>query len=321
MKTALVCGAGGFIGSHLVKRLKRDSYFVIGVDRKRPEFSKSAADIFFIRDLRNPAAIKYFFDTYSINEVYQMASDLGGAGYIFSGDHDADIMHNSSLINTNIAECAARAKADKLFFPSSSCVYSASPREEVYIEHGAYPAEPDSEYGWEKLFSERQYQAYQRNYGLDVRIARFFSIFGKEGTWKGGKELAPAAICRKAAMAKDGDVIDIWGDGKQTRSYLYVDECVDGIRLLMENEQSFEPLGIGTEEVVSINELAEMIIKISGKKLTLNHIKGFTGKQKINFSDKLLYEKLNWKPTRPLSEGLEQTYNWIHSQVYNRDER
>ena len=316
MKTALVCGAGGFIGHHLVERLKQESYFVVGIDLKRPKFTKSAADIFFIRDLRNPASVPYFFNTYAVDEVYQMASDLGGAGYIFSGDHDADIVHNSSLININIARCAAEAKkVDKLFFPSSCCVYPKSPKKEAYIEHTAYPAEPDSAYGWEKLFSERLYQAYQRNYGLDVRIARFFSVFGKECTWQGGKEQAPAAICRQVAEAKDGGVINIWGDGEQTRSYLYMDECIDAIRLLMKNERSFEPLSIGTEGVISINKLAEMIIKISGKKLTVKHIKGSTGKQKTNFGNKLLYESLDWKPSGSLEKGLAYTYAWIYEQV------
>ena len=208
-KTALVCGAGGFIGHYLVERLKQESYYVIGVDLKRPEFSDSEADVFLVQDLRIPSVVEDIFTQYYINEVYQMAADLGGAGYIFSGDHDADILHNSSLININVARGAMKGGIEKLFFPSSCCVYPKSPKEEFYIEHSAYPAEPDSEYGWEKLFSERLYQAYGRNYGLDVRIARFFSIFGERSAWKGGKEQAPAAMCRQVVKAKDGGIINI----------------------------------------------------------------------------------------------------------------
>jgi len=318
MKTALVCGAGGFFGSHLVKRLKRESYYVIGTDLKYPEFSKSEADVFFIRDLRNPAASQYLFNRYpNIDEVYQLAADLGGAAYIFSGDYDADIMSNSALINLNIVKKASKIGVGKLFFPSSTCVYPE--HNQIHSDCTkdiAYPAQPDNEYGWEKLFSERLYYAHKRNYGLDVRIARLHGIFGPEGIWKGGKEKAPAAMCKKVAMAKNGDVIDIWGNGEQTRSYIYIDECLDGIRLLMGHEQSFEPLNIGAEETVSINQLAKMIIQISGKELILNHIKGPSGVQESHSDNRLVYERLNWKPSRPLLEGLEQTYDWIHSQVY-----
>ena len=277
-KTALVCGAGGFIGHHLVERLKQEFYYVIGVDLRYPEFTTTAADVFLIKDLRDPKEVRYIFNAYCIDEVYQMAADLGGAGYIFSGDHDADIIHNSSLININVAKYAARVKVGKLFFPSSCCVYPKLSEEDFnkldYMEDSTYPAQPDSEYGWEKLFSERLYQAYTRNYGLDVRIARFFSAYGPECAWKGGKEQAPAAMCRQVAAAEDGGIINIWGNGKQTRSYTYIDDCIDGIRLLMRNKQSFEPIGIGTEEIVSINQLAAIVIKISEKKLTLNHIEG-----------------------------------------------
>ena len=324
MKTALVCGAGGFIGHHLVERLKQESYHVVGVDLKYPDFSMSQANSFLIRDLRSASDVDFVFSNYwsQIDEVYQMAADLGGAGYIFSGEHDADIIHNSSLININVAKRAVQKKVGKLFFPSSCCVYPKLSEADFnklnYIEDSAYPAQPDSEYGWEKLFSERLYLAYKRNYGLDVRIARFFSVFGTECAWKGGKEQAPAAMCRQVAEAENGGVINIWGDGEQTRSYLYIDECLDGIRLLMGSKQAFAPLSIGTEEVVSINQLAKMIIEISGKKLTLNHIKGPSGIQKTNFDNKLLYEKLNWKPNGSLQKGLEHTYTWIYDQVQRK---
>jgi len=320
MKTALVCGAGGFLGSHLVKRLKQESYFVVGVDLKYPEFSKSLADAFFIRDLRNPIAVGHIFDKYAIDEVYQLASDLGGAAYIFSGNYDADIMSNSALININVAKKASQMKVGKLFFPSSTCVYPE--RNQTYYDCSvdiAYPAQPDNEYGWEKLFSERVYHAHKRNYGLDVRIARLHGIFGPEGVWEGGKEKAPAAMCRKAARAKDGDIIDIWGSGEQTRSYLYIDECLDGIRLLMEHEQSFEPLNIGAEETVSINQLAEMIIEISGKKIALNHVEGPSGVQESHSDNRLVYKRLGWKSSQPMLKGLEQTYRWIYDQVYVKD--
>jgi len=317
MKTALVCGAGGFFGSHLVKRLKQEKYFVVGVDLKFPEFSESLADVFFIRDLRDPTAVGHVFNKYKINEVYQLASDLGGAAYIFSGNYDADIMSNSVLINTNIAKKASQVKVDKLFFPSSTCVYPE--HNQVHsdcLTDIAYPAQPDNEYGWEKLFSERIYYAHQRNYGLDVRIARLHGIFGPEGVWEGGKEKAPAAMCRKVAKANHRDIIDIWGDGEQTRSYLYIDECLDGVRLLMEHPQSFEPLNIGAEETVSINQLAKIIIEISGKDISLNHVEGPAGVQESHSDNRLVYKRLNWKPSRPILEGLKQTYNWVYNQVY-----
>jgi len=316
-KTALVCGAGGFFGSHLVKRLKQDSYFVIGADLKFPEFSESMADIFFIKDLRDPLAVSHIFEMYKIDEVYQLASDLGGAAYIFSGNHDADIISNSALININIAKNASQWKVGKVFFPSSTCVYPEHNKvPSDYMKDVAYPAQPDNEYGWEKLFSERVYYAHKRNYGLDVRIARLHGIFGPEGVWEGGKEKAPAAMCRKVALADHRDIIDIWGNGEQTRSYLYIDECLDGVRLLMEHPQSFEPLNIGAAETVSINRLAEMIIEISGKDISLNHVEGPAGVQESHSDNRLVYKRLNWKPSRSLMSGLEQTYNWVYNQVY-----
>jgi len=319
MKTALVCGAGGFFGSHLVKRLKRDSYYVIGIDLKHPEFSKSEADAFFIRDLRKSTSVDLLFNRYKIDEVYQLAADLGGAGYIFSGKHDANIMSNSALINLNIAKKAALMGVGKLFFPSSTCVYPEFPK--LYSDcavDAAYPAQPNNEYGWEKLFSERVYQAHARNFGLDARIARIHGIFGPEGSWEGGKEKAPAAMCREVAKAKNGGVINVWGNGEQTRSYMYIDECLDGVRLLMENEQSFEPLNIGAEKSVSINELAKMIIDISGKELTIKHIDGPLGVLESVSDNRLVQKRLKWRPSQPLLGGLEQTYNWVNKQVHDK---
>lgn len=321
MKTALVCGAGGFFGSHLVRRLKQDGYFVVGVDLKYPEFSDSVADSFLIADLRKPSSVEYIFNKHKIKEVYQLASDLGGAAYIFSGNYDAEIMSNSALININVVKKAAQMNVKKLFFPSSTCVYPE--HNQIHsdcMKDIAYPAEPDNEYGWEKLFAERVYYAFKRNHGLDVRIMRLHGIFGPEGVWRGGKEKAPAAMCRKVARANNGDIIDIWGDGEQTRSYLYIDECLDGVRLLMEHEQSFEPLNVGAEETVSINRLVEMIIEISGKHLALNHVEGPAGVLESHSDNRLVYKRLNWKPSRPLLEGLQQTYRWIYDQVYAKGE-
>lgn len=321
MKKAVVLGAGGFIGSHLVERLKTEGYYVRGVDLKHPEYSISSANEFYIADLRYIESVDNVLDD-NIDEVFQLAADMGGAGYIFSGDHDADVMRNSALINLNVAKRAVQIKVDKLFFSSSACIYPAynqtDPDNPNCEESSAYPAAPDSEYGWEKLFSERMYLAYKRNYNLDVRIARFHNIFGEKGSWNNGKEKAPAAICRKVAEAKDGDVIDIWGDGKQTRSFLYIDECLNGIRRLMYAPQGYEPLNIGSEEMVSINELAEMIISISGKKLTINHIPGPLGVRGRNSDNRLIKEKLGWSPDYPLYEGLVKTYAWIEEQVKNK---
>ena len=317
MKTALVCGAGGFIGTHLVERLKQKGYWVRGVDLKRPEFSVSSADEFVIRDLRDHYVYKEVLDK-SFDEVYQLAADMGGAGYVFTGEHDFNIMSNSALININMAKQVM--KGVKLFFSSSACIYpeynQVDPDNPDCMEGHAYPAQPDSEYGWEKIFSERLYLACQRNCGLDVRIARFHNIFGPNGTWKGGKEKAPAALCRKVAEAEDGGVIDIWGDGEQTRSFLYIDECLDGIERLMNNEISFEPLNLGSEEMVTINNLAEMIIAISGKKVTINHTEGPLGVRGRNSNNKLIYEKIGWQPDYSLLKGLEQTYKWIYNQMH-----
>ncbi|OPL08309.1 MAG: NAD-dependent dehydratase [delta proteobacterium ML8_F1] len=314
---ALVMGAGGFIGHHLVKRLKSEGYWVRGVDLKTPEFEPSVADEFIIGDLREPGFCLEITRG-AVDEIYQLAADMGGAGYIFTGDHDAMIMHNSATINLNILEACRVHGIKRIFYSSSACVYPAAnqqdPKNPNCIESSAYPAEPDSEYGWEKLFSERLYQAYQRNFGISVRIARFHNIFGPLGTFRGGKEKAPAALCRKVATAENGGTIEIWGDGRQSRSFLYIDEAIEGVRLLMQSEFS-GPVNIGSEEMLTIEELAGMIIGISGKDLAIKHIQGPQGVRGRNSDNRLIYEKLSWAPTRPLVEGIEKTYHWIEKQV------
>lgn len=317
-RIALVCGAGGFIGSHLVKKLKKEGFWVRGVDLKYPEFSKTEADDFIIGDLRDPYLCKTILDQ-QFDEVFQLAADMGGAGYIFTGDHDADVMHNSATINLNMLHFGEKAKIKKMFYSSSACIYpeynQMEPDNPKCSEESAYPAAPDSEYGWEKLFSERLYLSYYRNYGIPVRIARFHNIFGPEGTWEGGKEKAPAALCRKIANAKEGGDIEIWGDGKQTRSFLYIDECLDGVRRLMNSESFHGPVNIGSEEMVTINHLAEIIMEIANKKITLRHIEGPLGVRGRNSDNKLIKDKLNWAPSLPLKEGLTKTYTWIAEQV------
>lgn len=317
MKTALVCGAGGFIGSHLVKRLKAEGYEVTGIDLKYPEFSQTAADEFVIGDLRSQIICSEILDR-PYDEVYQLAADMGGAGFIFTGEHDAEIMHNSATINLNIANLAAKAGVKKLFYSSSACIYPAynqlDPDNPKCNEESAYPAAPDSDYGWEKLFSERLYMAYSRNMNLDVRIARFHNIFGPEGTWTGGREKAPAAFCRKVAETPHNGTIEMWGDGKQTRSFLYIDECLDGVRRLM-NSDFMGPVNIGSEEMVSINQLCQMTAQIAGKTIHVHHIDGPLGVRGRNSDNALISEKLNWKPEQPLKYGLEKTYNWVSQQV------
>jgi nucleoside-diphosphate-sugar epimerase len=316
-KTALVCGAGGFIGSHLVKRLKKEGFWVRGVDLKKPEFSASEADDFILADLRDPQVCEKILDR-SFDEVYQLAADMGGAGYIFSGNHDADVMHNSATINLNIAYYGCKAKIKKIFYSSSACIYplynQLDPENPKCSEDSAYPASPDSEYGWEKLFSERLYFSFMRNYELNVRIARFHNIFGPEGSWCNGKEKAPAAICRKVAETSDGGTIEIWGDGEQTRSFLYIDECLDGIRKLMDSDFN-GPANIGSEEMVTINGLAHMAMEIANKKLDIKHIDGPLGVRGRNSDNKLIKEKLNWTPSLPLKQGLSVTYAWIAEEV------
>jgi len=317
MKTSLVCGAGGFIGSHLVKRLKNEGFWVRGVDLKYPEFSKTLADDFIIGDLRDPILCKSILDR-SFDEVYQLAADMGGAGYIFTGEHDADVMHNSATINLNILHFGQIAGIKKIFYSSSACIYpeynQLDPDNPKCSEESAYPAAPDSEYGWEKLFSERLYFAFHRNYNIDVRVARFHNIFGPEGTWRGGKEKAPAAICRKIAETNDNGEIEVWGDGKQTRSFLYIDECLEGIRRLM-NCQTFRgPVNIGSEEMVSIDKLVEIAAKVSKKSIKIKHIPGPLGVRGRNSDNKLIKEKLEWAPSQPLQNGLLITYEWIKKQ-------
>lgn len=317
MKEALICGAGGFIGSHLVKKLKEKGYWIRGVDLKYPEFSKTEADDFIIGDLRDPKICIHVMDQ-AFDEVYQLAADMGGAGYVFSGHNDADIMHNSALINLNILDACYKKKVSKIFYSSSACIYPKynqdNPDNPKTSEKSAYPAYPDSEYGWEKLFSERLYLSFHRNYHLDVRIARFHNVFGPEGTWEGGREKVPAAFCGKIAEAQDGGEMEIWGDGEQTRSFLYIDECLEGVERLMKSEFT-GPVNIGSEEMVSINQLAEIIMHIAGKKLTIKHIKGPIGVRGRNSDNRLIKEKLGWVPDFSLREGLEKTYLWIKKQV------
>ena len=317
MKTALVCGAGGFIGGHLVKRLKSEGFWVRGVDLKFPEFTETSANDFVIGDLRDQSFCREIVDR-RFDEVYQLAADMGGAGYIFTGEHDADIMHNSASINLNLLELCRRRNISGIFYSSSACVYpeynQRDPQNPNCAEDSAYPAAPDSEYGWEKLFSERLFRAYNRNYGMRNRIARYHNIFGPEGTWTGGKEKAPAAICRKVALAHSGGEIEIWGDGLQTRSFLYVAECVEGTTRLMRS--NFEgPVNIGSEEMVTINELVHLVAEIAGKAIKIRHIPGPLGVRGRNSDNQLIQARLGWAPTQRLRVGLEETYSWIERQV------
>lgn len=312
----LVAGAGGFIGGHLVKRLKRDGFWVRGVDLKHHEYSKLPADEFVIGDLQDQAVCAQVIN--GIDAVYQLAADMGGAGYIFTKDHDADIMHNSATVNLNMLEAGRKTGVKKYFYSSSACIYpeynQLDPDNPKCSEESAYPAAPDSEYGWEKLFSERLYLAYQRNYGMEVHIARFHNIFGPQGTWQGGREKAPAAMCRKVAMASDSGEIEIWGDGKQTRSFLYIDECIEGVRRLMESRVT-GPVNIGSDEMVTINRLVEMVMEIAQKKVLIKHIPGPLGVRGRNSDNRLIREKLDWAPSGALRDGLRKTYAWIAQQV------
>jgi GDP-D-mannose 3',5'-epimerase len=316
-RTALVCGAGGFIGGHLVHRLKREGFWVRGVDLKRPEYGETSADEFVVGDLRRYDLCADVIDR-PFDEVYQLAADMGGAGYIFTGQHDADIIHNSATINLNVADLCRRQGVGRLFFSSSACVYPAGNQADADApnceEASAYPASPDSEYGWEKLISERLYQSYGRNYGMACRIARYHNIFGPSGTWDGGKEKAPAAVCRKVAQAVDGGEIEIWGDGRQTRSFLYIDECIEGTLLLMRSGFA-GPVNIGSEEMVSINQLVDMVCAIAGKRLHKRHIAGPMGVRGRRSDNRLIAETLGWQPTQRLMDGLEKTYAWIESQL------
>ena len=321
MKTALVCGAGGFIGSHLVKRLKREGFWVRGVDLKFPRYELTEANDFAIGDLREQVFVREVVDQ-SFDEVYQLAADMGGAGYIFTGENDADLMHNSATINLNVVRACYNRNVKRIFYSSSACMYpeynQTDAENPLCTEASAYPAAPDSEYGWEKLFSERLYLAYNRNYGMENRVARYHNIFGPLGTWQGGKEKAPAAMCRKVAMAEDGGKIEVWGDGKQTRSFLYIDECLEGTTRLLRSD--FEgPVNIGSDEMITINGLAEMVIDISGKDVGVENIPGPLGVRGRNSDNTLIREKLGWAPSQTLREGMEKTYAWISTEAKRRD--
>ena len=315
-KKALVCGAGGFIGSHMVKKLKSEGYWVRGADKKYPEFSMSEADEFLRGDLTGQTFCDMVCNI-EFDEIYQFAADMGGAGYIFTGEHDADVMNNSATINLNILRNVKDYKP-KIFFSSSACMYpehnQLDPNTPDCREDTAYPANPDSEYGWEKLFSERLYLSYHRNYDVPVRIARYHNIFGPEGTWTGGREKAPAAICRKVAeLPKGGGSIEVWGDGLQTRSFLFVDECVEATYRLVQSDFT-GPVNIGSEEMVSINELVDIAAKVADKEVEKNHIDGPLGVRGRNSNNDLIREKLDWDYTMTLEEGIKKTYDWINEE-------
>ena len=327
MKEVLVLGAGGFIGSHMVKRLKREGFWVCGVDLKHPEFSKTYADSFILGDLRDPELVKKILQAPSGNfhQIYQFAADMGGAGFVFSGENDADIMHNSVSINLNVLEYQRQQNTiigntqTKIFYSGSACMYprynQEDPNNPNCEEGSAYPAAPDSEYGWEKLFSERLYFAYARNHNIPVTVARYHNIYGPEGTWEGGREKAPAAICRKIVNAEDGDEIEIWGDGQQTRSFLFIDECIEATLRLMNHSTFFGPVNIGSEEMVTINRLVDITAKAAGKSIRKKYINGPLGVRGRNSSNNLIRKELNWDYQMNLQEGIEKTYNWILSQI------
>ena len=320
-KTALVCGAGGFIGGHLVKRLKSEGFWVRGVDLKFHEHAETEADDFAIGDLRDQRFVREVVDQ-RFDEVYQLAADMGGAGYIFTGENDADIMHNSATINLNVLDACHKRNIKRVFYSSSACTYpehnQLDPDNPNCVEDSAYPANPDSEYGWEKLFSERLYLAYNRNYGMECRVARYHNIFGPLGTWQGGKEKAPAAMCRKVAEAHDGGSIEVWGDGKQTRSFLYIDECIEGTTKLLRSDFA-GPVNIGSDEMITINGLAEMVIDIADKDVSVHNIPGPLGVRGRNSDNNLIKEKLGWAPSQTLREGMEKTYAWIATEAKKRD--
>ncbi|MBB00849.1 MAG: NAD-dependent dehydratase [Saprospirales bacterium] len=318
MKYAVVFGAGGFIGSHLVRRLKKEGYWVRGVDLKRPEYSLTEADDFIVGDLRSSSVVRQALQG-SVDELYQLAADMGGAGYIFSGENDAKVMHNSALINLHTAQACVECEVEKVFYSSSACIYpehnqrdSMNPK---LNEDSAYPAAPDSAYGWEKLFGERVYQAYTKNLGVHIKIGRLHNIYGPQGAWNNGKEKAPAALCRKIAEVEDGGEIEIWGDGLQTRSFLFIDDCLDAIRALMKHEAFCGPVNIGSEQMVTINGLANLIMQHAGKSIKIRHVSGPTGVRGRSSDNALIYACLSWQPKISLHEGIGITYQWINRQV------
>ena len=317
MKKALVLGAGGFIGGHLVSRLKTEGFWVRGVDLKFNEHRETEADDFLLVDLRSQDAVDRVIDQY-FDEVYQLAADMGGAGYIFTGENDADVMHNSVSININVLETCRKRNIKNIFYSSSACMYPSHNQEDPdnpnCKEDSAYPANPDSEYGWEKLFSERMYLAYNRNHRMNCKVARYHNIFGPLGTWCGGKEKAPAAICRKVAEANNGEEIEIWGDGLQTRSFLYIDECLEGTTRLLRSERT-GPYNVGSEEMISINNLAKMVIDLSGKTLFIKNIPGPEGVRGRNSDNRKIKDELKWAPSATLQEGISATYEWVYQQV------
>lgn len=315
-KRILICGAGGFIGHHLVRRLKAEGHWIRGVDLKFPQFSQTDADDFVIGDLRDQTFVREVIDC-RFDEVYQLAADMGGAGYIFTGENDASVMHNSATINLNMLDTCRRRNINRIFYSSSACMYpeynQLEPDNPNCAEDSAYPAQPDSEYGWEKLFSERLYLSYARNHGMQVRIARYHNIFGPEGSWNDGKEKAPAAICRKISDACSGGEIEIWGDGDQTRSFLYIDECIEGTLRLMRSNWS-GPVNIGSDEMVTINKLVEIVAEVAGKKIRTHHIPGPTGVRGRNSDNRLIQKMLSWRPEALLQDGIVPTYSWIDRQ-------
>ena len=320
-KTILVCGAGGFIGTHLVNDLKAKGHTVIGVDIKHPLYEDTRCNEFYKQDLREADMVDFIFSQHEFDEVYQLAADMGGAGYIFVGENDADIMHNSATINLNVLEACKKTNVKKIFYSSSACMYpehnQLDPDNPDLAEHTAYPANPDSDYGWEKLFSERLYLAYGRCYNMNVKIARFHNIFGPQGSWNNGKEKAPAALMRKVAMASSGDVdeiIDVWGPGNQTRSFLFIDECVEGIQRIMESDLT-EPVNLGSTRKISINELVLLIAERSNKRVTINNIDGPRGVMGRTSDNKMIKEKIGWAPDEDLETGIDKTYRWILGQI------
>lgn len=317
MKKILVCGAGGFIGTHLVEKLKEQGHYVIGADLHYPLYNDTKADEFIIADLRVHSNVDHVIHS-DVDEIYQLAADMGGAGYIFTGEHDADIMHNSCQINLNVLDVMKKKGIKKVFYSSSACMYPShnqeDPQNPLMSEDSAYPANPDSEYGWEKLFSERLYLTYARNYGIDVRIARFHNIFGPRGSWNNGKEKAPAALCRKVALCEDKGVVEIWGPGNQTRSFLFIDECVEGIQRIM-NSNCTVPVNLGSTRMISINQLVFLIAKLNNKSVSIQNVDGPRGVLGRNSDNKLIKEMIDWVPNEDLEAGLVKTFNWINEQI------